>query len=70
MQAVESATGFQYFWSIATQSGYLRRLGADGDDILVLDEGNTWWIPFLRDLSFGTSPGSEEILTQQQLVLS
>lgn len=54
MEAVESATGLKYLWSVVTRDGYLYRIGHQGEDILVTDEGNAWWIEYLRDLSFRT----------------
>lgn len=59
IEAVESATGIPFNWSIVTDSGYLKRTGLNGEDIVITNEGNAWWLPFLRDLSLLTPTVSE-----------
>ena len=68
MEAVESATGFTYHWSIVTENSYLYRDSRFGEDILVTNEGNAWWINFLRDLSFRTNNNPKTKQSNREVV--
>lgn len=69
MQAVESATGCEYIWSIATSDGYLRRQGFEGVDINVVAGGRAWWLPTLRELSFGNSSTNHKQTIKPETIL-
>ena len=51
MEAVEAALGKPLAWSIVTTDGFLTRF--DGEDRNRDDA--PWWLPVLRELSFGKS---------------
>ena len=70
MEAVESATGLTYHWSVVTENGYLYRNGLYGEDILVTNEANAWWIHFLRDLSFRTNNNQITKPTNREVVMT
>jgi proteasome lid subunit RPN8/RPN11 len=55
MEAVEGALGKPLAWSIVTTDGFLTRF--DGEDRSRDD--TPWWLPVLRELSFGSAqPGA------------
>lgn len=55
MEAVEAALGKPLAWSIVTEDGFLTRF--DGEDRKRDDA--PWWLPVLRELSFGSAtPGA------------
>jgi len=58
MEAVESATGRTFVWTIATVDGLLSRTGATGTDQLRQDRP-AWLVPLL-ERSFGNSVVSVE----------
>lgn len=68
MEAVETATGCEYTWSIVTADKYLRRRGLNGEDITINNGGRAWWLPFLREMSFGTPFGTT--INHETLLLS
>ncbi len=49
MEAVEAALGKPLRWSIVTEDGFLTRFDGEDDD----RDDAPWWLPVLREISFG-----------------